>query len=162
MVGPPRIFAAVVMACVVCLPASPTPLPRSCNSLFEGAGVLPDTRDELGDYCVQECTTIKFEASSDVRLAPMVLRCQQLLHRLKRERGSAAGTKWRDDFVRGVSRLTWGMPGCPVERKVAAGGGAMSCNNIKQALETFEDRPLLMHVVKDAMDWQHFDTRECP
>ena len=41
----------------------------------------------------------------------------------------------------------------------------MSCNEIGEALAAFESRPLLMHVVKDAMDWQHFDTQavlSCP
>ena len=41
-------------------------------------------------------------------------------------------------------------------RKVEAGGGAMTCNNIEEALGAYTHRPLLMHIVNDAMDWHIF------
>ena len=102
------------------------------------------------------------------------IRCLQLLHRLGRWRqrvlrrdstGSGLSPGWRRELGRGVSRLTWGMPGCPVERKLAAGGGAMACNSTATALAAFARRPLVMYIVDDAMDWLHFDQRAvlaCP
>ena len=88
------------------------------------------------------------------------LQLQQLQRRLGRRpawKQQLAGEVWRAEFGRSVSRLAWGMPGCPVERKMAARGGVMVCNEIHKATAAFASRPLLMHVVKDAMDWQHFD-----
>eukprot|EP00802_Teleaulax_amphioxeia_P016797 Tamp_16926.p1 GENE.Tamp_16926~~Tamp_16926.p1 ORF type:complete len:433 (-),score=80.52 Tamp_16926:128-1345(-) len=106
----------------------------------------------LGDAVERQCADLGRRADAD----PALFRCLQLLRRLGRRR--AGDDAWRAAFGRAVSRLTWGMPGCPVERKVEAGGGAMACNNIGEALGAYAHRPLLMHIVNDAMDWQHFDT----
>jgi len=136
-------------------------------------GLDERTADELIELVRIECAARLPRAGG--RPSSGALRCRQLLRRLglgQPLRGGAAAAPaapgshaWRSTYRRAVSRLTWGMPGCPVERKIDAGGGAMPCNNIEEALAAFRDRPLLMHVVKDAMDWQHFETEavlRCP
>lgn len=137
----------MTVVCALCL---------ACRVAGAGEGSIDDAR-ALGDAAVQQCAS--------VRVAADLGRCRQLLHRLGRGPARHEAAIWRADFGRGVTRLAWGMPGCPVERKVAAGGGAMTCDAIDEAVAAFERRPLLMHVVKDAMDWQHFDTHavlSCP
>ena len=130
------------------------------------------TADALAELVRVECAARMPRAGE--RLSSGALRCQQLLHRLGLGQPPLLGAPaahgpashaWRSAYRRSVSRLTWGMPGCPVERKIDADGGAMPCNSIEEAVAAFRDRPLLMHVVNDAMDWQHFETEavlKCP
>jgi hypothetical protein len=86
----------------------------------------------LGDALHRQCADLARAAQEGGQHAgappgqkadPALLRCLQLLHRLGRRQAGGrtrdvAHGEWRGAFGRAVSRLTWGMPGCPVERKV--------------------------------------------
>ena len=67
--------------------------------------------------------------------------------------GQAAG-QWRAAMAEKLSRFSWGMPGCPVESKELARG--RGCNNSRAVLEAFSTRPLVLHVLDDALSWIHF------
>ena len=93
----------------------------------------------LGDALHRQCADLARAAGGQhagappgQRTDPALLRCLQLLHRLGRRRAGGrtrevAHDEWRGAFGRAVSRLTWGMPGCPVERKVREHDNPRKC-----------------------------------
>ena len=124
---------------------------------------LSDDLSKLGDASQAQCEALVRAVQSSENVRSDAQRCLRLMHRLGRLQ--VRKQAWRGEYLSAVSRLTWGMPGCPVELKMAAGGRAMACNNTAEALRAFEQRPLLMHIVNDGMSWLHFETRavlECP
>jgi len=78
-------------------------------------------------------------------------RCLQFMGRV-----NGAGRKtWRRELARSLGKLAWGMPDCDVDRKLKEekSGG---CDNVSSSLASFAFKPLVIHTVNNAMDWQHF------
>jgi len=98
------------------------------------------------------CTRITSEASlvcargsplSHLELLPPDPRCSTALSRL------SSCSAWRGEIAANVGRISKGMPGCPVSSEG-------SCET-RRAVSYFAKRPMVVHILNDAMDWIHFD-----